>query len=39
MGKILKRLFKRAQKVTVHKGGRVYKFRSFEKAVAFMMAG
>lgn len=39
MRKLFKRLFKRAEKVTVHKGGKTYKFKTFEKAVAFMMAG
>lgn len=39
MRNLLKRLFKRRVRVTVHRGGRVYKFKTFEKAVAFMMAG
>lgn len=39
MRKLFKRLFKRAKKVTVHKGGKVYRFKTFEKAVAFMLIG
>lgn len=38
MRKLFKRLFKRAERVTVHKGGKVFKFKTFEKAVAFMLA-
>ena len=37
MFKFLKRLFKKSEKVTVHKGGKVYKFKTFEKAIAFML--
>lgn len=38
MRNLFKRLFKRAEKMVVHKGGRIYRFKTFEKAVAFMMA-
>lgn len=39
MKKLIKRLFKRTEKVTVCKHGRTYKFKTFEMAIAFMMAG
>jgi hypothetical protein len=39
MRKLFKRLFKRAEKTTVCKYGKLYKFKSFEKAIAFMLAG
>ena len=39
MFKFIKRLFKRAKKVVVHKNGKAYKFKTFEKAIAFMMMG
>ena len=39
MRKLFKRLFEKRGTVTVHKGGRAYKFKTFEKAVAFMVAG
>ena len=38
MRKLFKRLFKKSEKTTVYKGGKAYKFKSFEKAIAFMMA-
>ena len=37
MRNLFKRLFARAERVTVHKGGKVYKFKSYEKAIAFMV--
>ena len=37
MFNFIKRLFKRGERVTVCKYGKVYKFISFEKAVAFML--
>ena len=39
MFKFIKRLFKKSEKVTVHKYGKDYKFKSFEKAIAFMLMG
>ena len=38
MFEFIKRLFKKPQYVTVNKNGKVYKFRTFEKAIAFMLA-
>lgn len=37
MFKLLKKLFKRGERVTVHRCGKAYKFKTFEKAIAFMM--
>ena len=39
MFKLIKKLFKRGESVTVHKGGKAYKFKTFEKAIAFMLLG
>ena len=39
MFKLIKKLFKKSESVTVHKGGKAYKFKNFEKAIAFMMLG
>lgn len=39
MRNLFKMLFKKSEKTTVYKGGRAYKFKSFEKAIAFMIAG
>lgn len=39
MFKLIKKLFKRSERVTVHKNGKAYKFKTFEKAIAFMMLG
>lgn len=39
MFKLLKKLFKKSKSVTVHKGGKAYKFKTFEKAIAFMLLG
>lgn len=39
MIKLLKRIFKKKETTTVYKGGKVYKFSSFKKAVAFMQKG
>lgn len=36
MFKLIKRLFK-SESVTVHKNGKAYKFKTFKKAVAFML--
>lgn len=37
MFKFIKRLFKKSEKVTVHRNGKAYKFKTFEQAVAFML--
>ncbi len=39
MFKLIKKLFKQSKSVTVHRGGKAYKFKTFEKAIAFMMLG
>lgn len=39
MFKLIKKLFKRGETTTVYNGGKAYKFKSFDKAVAFMLLG
>lgn len=39
MFNFIKKLFKKSQKVTVHKYGKDHKFKTFEQAVAFMLTG
>ena len=39
MLKIIKKLFKKSANYTVYKHAKTYKFKTFEKAVAFMMFG
>ena len=39
MFKLIKKLFKKSEKITVYKYGKAYKFKNFEKAIAFMMLG
>lgn len=39
MFKLIKKLFKGGEKMTVYKNGKAYNFRSFEKAIAFMLVG
>ena len=39
MFKLIKRLFEGGEKMTVYKYGKTYKFRSYEKAIAFMLMG
>lgn len=34
---LIKKLFKKSAKVTVYKCGKAYKFKDFNKAVAFML--
>lgn len=39
MFKLIKRLLKKSERSTVYKNGKKYKFKTFEKATAFMMLG
>ncbi len=36
MFKLIKRLFKKSERVTVYKNGKAYSFKHFNKAMAFM---
>lgn len=37
MFKFIKKLFNKSERVTVYKGGKAYYFKTFEKAIAFML--
>lgn len=37
MFKLIKKLFKKSERVAVYKNGKEYKFKDFKKAVAFML--
>jgi len=38
MFNFIKKLFKKRERVIVYKYGKAYKFKTFEKAVAFMLS-